>query len=218
MMSDPIVQTRPGGRTGSAKPALCNDRPGLRQPRLDVKNANYFNRLFSLNETGHRTMVRPSQAVEAIMLREKFNEALKDAMRAKDATAVSTVRLILARLKELDIEARAKGNKDGIPDADILVMFGTMIKQRNESIAAFKQGGRQELADKEQAEIEVIRRFMPQQLDAAGVEDAVRKGMAATGATSVKQMGPLMAWLKANYAGQMDFSQVAGTVKKALGG
>ena len=152
------------------------------------------------------------------MLREKLNEALKDAMRAKDVAAVSTVRLILARLKELDIEARAKGNKDGIPDADILVMFGTMIKQRNESIAAFKQGGRQELADKEQAEIEVIRRFMPQQLDAAGVEDAVRKGIAATGATSVKQMGSLMAWLKANYAGQMDFSQVAGTVKKALGG
>ena len=152
------------------------------------------------------------------MLREKLNEALKDAMRARDATAVSTVRLVLARLKELDIEARAKGNKDGIPDADILVMFGTMIKQRNESIAAYQQGGRQELADKEQAEIEVIRRFMPQQLDAAGVEDAVRKGMAATGATSVKQMGPLMAWLKANYAGQMDFSQVAGTVKKALGG
>ncbi len=152
------------------------------------------------------------------MLREKLNEALKDAMRARDATAVSTVRLVLARLKELDIEARAKGNKDGIPDADILVMFGTMIKQRNESIAAYTQGGRQELADKEQAEIEVIRRFMPQQLDAAGVEDAVRKGMAATGATSVKQMGPLMAWLKANYAGQMDFSQVAGTVKKALGG
>lgn len=152
------------------------------------------------------------------MLREKLSEALKDAMRAKDATALSTVRLILARLKEQDIEARAKGNKDGIPDADILVMFGTMIKQRNESIAAYTQGGRQELADKEQAEIEVIRRFMPQQLDAAGVEDAVRKGIAATGATSVKQMGPLMAWLKANYAGQMDFSQVAGTVKKALGG
>lgn len=152
------------------------------------------------------------------MLRDKLNDALKDAMRARDATAVSTVRLILARLKELDIEARSKGNQAGISDADVLVMFGTMIKQRHESITAYQQGGRQELADKEQAEIAVIRRFMPQQLDAAGVEEAVRKGMAATGATSVKQMGPLMAWLKANYAGQMDFSQVAGTVKKALGG
>jgi uncharacterized protein YqeY len=152
------------------------------------------------------------------MLREKLNEALKDSMRARDMTAVSTVRLILARLKEQDIEARAKGNADGISDADMLVMFGSMIKQRQESIAAYKQGGRQDLADKEQAEIAVIRRFMPQQLDAAGIEEAVRKGIAATGATSVKQMGPLMAWLKANYAGQMDFAQVAGTVKKALGG
>lgn len=152
------------------------------------------------------------------MLRDKLNEALKDAMRAKDMAAVSTVRLILAKLKDQDIEARSKGNQTGISDADMLVMFGGMIKQRNESIAAFTQGGRQELAAKEQAEIEVIRRFMPQQLDAAGVEEAVRQGIAATGATSVKQMGPLMAWLKANYAGQMDFSQVAGTVKKALGG
>jgi hypothetical protein len=152
------------------------------------------------------------------MLRDQLNEALKDAMRAKDTVALSTVRLILAKLKEQDIEARTKGNQSGISDADMLVMLGGMIKQRNESIAAYQQGGRQELADKEQAEIEVIRRFMPQQLDAAGVEDAVRQGIAATGATSVKQMGPLMAWLKANYAGQMDFAQVAGTVKKALGG
>ncbi len=152
------------------------------------------------------------------MLRDKLNEALKDAMRAKDMAAVSTVRLILAKLKDQDIEARSKGNQTGISDADMLVMFGGMIKQRNESIAAFTQGGRPELAAKEQAEIEVIRRFMPKQLDAAGVEEAVRQGIAATGATSVKQMGPLMAWLKANYAGQMDFSQVAGTVKKALGG
>jgi uncharacterized protein YqeY len=152
------------------------------------------------------------------MLRDQLNEALKDAMRAKDTVALSTVRLILAKLKEQDIEARTKGNQSGISDADMLVMLGGMIKQRNESIAAYQQGGRQELADKEQAEIAVIRRFMPQQLDAAGVEDAVRQGIAATGATSVKQMGPLMAWLKANYAGQMDFAQVAGTVKKALGG
>jgi uncharacterized protein YqeY len=152
------------------------------------------------------------------MLREKLNEALKDAMRARDMTAVSTVRLILARLKEQDIEARAKGNTGGISDADMLAMFGSMIKQRQESIAAYRQGNRQDLADKEQAEIDVIRRFMPQQLDAAGVEEAIRKAMAATGATSVKQMGPLMAWLKANYAGQMDFAQIAGIVRKNLGG
>jgi uncharacterized protein YqeY len=152
------------------------------------------------------------------MLREKLNEALKEAMRAREMATVSTVRLILAKLKDLDIEARSKGNHSGIADADMLVMFGSMIKQRHESIAAYQQGGRQDLADKEQAEIDIIRRFMPQQLDASGVEEAVRKGIEATGATSVKQMGPLMAWLKANYAGQMDFSQVAATVKKALAG
>ncbi|MBX3503360.1 MAG: GatB/YqeY domain-containing protein [Alphaproteobacteria bacterium] len=152
------------------------------------------------------------------MLRDRFNEALKDAMRAKDMASVSTIRLMIARLKEWDIEARAKGNRDGVADAEILQMLSGMVKQRGESIAAYQQGNRQDLADKEQAEIDVIRRFMPRQLDAAGIEVVIAKGIAETGASGIKGMGPLMAWLKANYAGQMDFAAASAAAKKALGG
>jgi len=124
------------------------------------------------------------------MLRDRFTEALKDAMRAKDMASVSTIRLMIARLKEWDIEARAKGNKDGIPDAEILQMLLGHGEARQESIAAYQQGNRQDLADKEQAEIVVIRKFMPQQLDASGIGAVIAKGIAETGATGIKGMGP----------------------------
>lgn len=152
------------------------------------------------------------------MLRDQFTEALKDAMRAKDAAAVSTIRLMIAKMKEWDIEARAKGNKDGVPDSDLLQMLSGMVKQRQESVVAYQQGNRQDLADKETAEIAVIRRFMPTQLDDSGIEDAIRKAIAETGASGVKGMGPVMAWLKANLAGQMDFAKASATAKKLLGG
>jgi uncharacterized protein YqeY len=157
-------------------------------------------------------------ATEAPMLRDRFSEALKDAMRAKDMASVSTIRLMIARMKEWDIEARTKGNKDGIGDAEILQMLSGMVKQRGESITAYQQGKRQDLADKEQAEIDIIRKFMPQQLDASGIDAVIAKGIAETGAAGIKGMGPLMAWLKANYAGQMDFAAASAAAKKALGG
>ena len=152
------------------------------------------------------------------MLRDQLTEALKDAMRARDTVALSTIRMMIARMKERDIEVRSQGNHEGIGDPDVLSMMGGMIKQRQESIAAFVQGGRQELADKETTEIAVIRRFMPSQLDAAGVEAVIAKGIVETGAAGIKGMGPLMAWLKANYAGQMDFAAASAMAKKALGG
>lgn len=152
------------------------------------------------------------------MLREKLNEALKDAMRARDMGAVGTIRLVLAKLKEVDIASRTEANREGVADDRILSMMQGMIKQRNESIALYEKGGRADLADKEKAEIVVIERFLPQQMDEAAVAAAVKEAVAAAGATSVKDMGAVMAALKTKYAGQMDFAKASAAVKKALTG
>jgi uncharacterized protein YqeY len=150
------------------------------------------------------------------MLRDKLNDALKDAMRARDTAALGAIRLILAKLKEVDIAARTETNREGVPDDRILSMLQGMIKQRNESIVLYEKGNRADLADKEKAEIAVIERFLPQQMDEAAVEAAVREAVAAAGAKTVKDMGGVMAALKAKYAGQMDFAKASGAVKKAL--
>ena len=150
------------------------------------------------------------------MLRDKLNEAMKDAMRARDQAALGTIRLILAKLKDTDIAARTEASREGVADDKILSMLQSMIKQRNESIALYEKGARQDLADKEKAEIAVIERFLPQQMDEAAVEAAVREAMAASGAKSIKDMGGVMAALKAKYAGQMDFAKASAAVKKAL--
>ena len=152
------------------------------------------------------------------MLREKLNEALKDAMRARDMAAVGTIRLILAKLKEVDIAARTEASREGVADDRILSMLQGMIKQRNESVVLYEKGNRPELAEKEKAEIAVIERFLPKQMDEAAVEAAVREAVAAAGATTVKDMGGVMAALKAKYAGQMDFTKASAAVKKALAG
>jgi uncharacterized protein YqeY len=152
------------------------------------------------------------------MLREKLNEAMKDAMRARDAAGLGTIRLILAKLKEADIAARTETNREGVAEDKILSMLQGMIKQRNESITLYEKGGRPELAAKEKAEIEVIERFLPQQMDDAAVEAAVKDAIAASGAKSVKDMGGVMAAMKAKYAGQMDFAKASAAVKKALSG
>ncbi len=150
------------------------------------------------------------------MLRENLNEALKDAMRARDMTTVGAVRLILAKLKEVDIAARTEASREGVADDRILSMLQGMIKQRNESVVLYEKGGRPELADKEKAEIAVIERFLPKQMDEAAVAAAVAEAMASTGAKTVKDMGGVMAALKAKYAGQMDFAKASAAVKKAL--
>ncbi len=152
------------------------------------------------------------------MLREKLTEAMKDAMRAKDQAALGTIRLILAKLKDVDIAARTEASREGVADDKILSMMQGMIKQRNESIALYEKGGRDDLAEKEKAEIAVIERFLPQQMDEAAVEAAVREAIAAAGATSIKDMGGVMAALKGKYAGQMDFAKASAAVKKALAG
>jgi len=150
------------------------------------------------------------------MLREKLTEAMKDAMRAKDQASLGTIRLIIAKLKDVDIAARTETSREGVADDKILSMMQGMIKQRNESIALYEKGGRADLADKEKAEIAVIERFLPQQMDEAAVDAAVREAIAAAGATSIKDMGGVMATLKGKYAGQMDFAKASAAVKKAL--
>jgi uncharacterized protein YqeY len=152
------------------------------------------------------------------MLRDKLNQALKDAMRARDMAVVGAIRLILAKLKEVDIANRTEANREGVADDRILSMLQGMIKQRNESVALYEKGNRPDLAEKEKAEIAVIERFLPQQMDEAAVEAAVREAIASSGAKSIKDMGGVMAALKAKYAGQMDFGKVSAAVKKALTG
>jgi uncharacterized protein YqeY len=125
---------------------------------------------------------------------------------------------MLSRLKDLDIAARPKGNEDGISDDEILSMMQGMIKQRRESIALYKKGSRPDLVKQESEEIAVIERFMPKQMDAAAVNAVIDKIVAATGASSVKDMGKVMGELKKAYAGQMDFSQAGAAVKAKLAG
>jgi uncharacterized protein YqeY len=151
------------------------------------------------------------------MLRGQISDALKDAMRAKEARTVGALRLILAKLKDQDIAARPRGVTDGIPDEEILQMLQSMIKQRRESIALYEQGGRQELADQERDEIAVIERFLPRQMDEADTRAAIGAAIAATGAAGVKDMGKVMAELRARHAWQMDFGKASALVKGMLG-
>ncbi len=152
------------------------------------------------------------------MLRQKLNDAMKDAMRARDQAALGTIRLILAKLKDTDIAARTEASREGVADDKILSMLQGMIKQRNESIVLYEKGNRADLADKEKAEIGVIERFLPKQMDEAAVEAAVKEAVASSGAKSIKDMGGVMAALKAKYAGQMDFAKASAVVKKTLAG
>lgn len=152
------------------------------------------------------------------MLRDQLNEAMKAALRARDTAALGTIRLILARLKDVDIANRTETSREGVADDRILSMLQGMIKQRNESITLYEKGNRPELADKEKAEIAVIERFLPRQMGDAAVQAAVAEAVAASGAKTIKDMGGVMAALKARYAGQMDFAKASTAVKKALAG
>jgi uncharacterized protein YqeY len=149
-------------------------------------------------------------------LREKLTGAMKEAMKAKDAKRLATVRMILAALKDRDIAARSETSRDLVPDDDILTLLAKMVKQREESAAVYMQGGRPELARNEQDEIAVIREFMPRQMDEADAKAAIAAVVAELGAASVKDMGKVMGALKERYAGQMDFGKASGQVKEAL--
>ncbi len=151
------------------------------------------------------------------MLRQKLNEALKAAMKAKEERRVSTTRLILAALKDRDIAARGDGRPDGITDDEILVLLQMMVRQRRESIELYEKGARSELADQEREEIAIIEEYLPRQLSEHEVTDAAKKLVAEVGAKGIKDMGKVMAQLKARYAGQLDLSKASAIVKNILG-
>lgn len=150
------------------------------------------------------------------MLRKRLDAALKEAMKARNERAVSTLRLVLAALKDRDIAARGKGNAEGIAEDEILQMLQTMVRQRRESIEMYEKGGRQDLAQQEQEEIAVIEGFLPKQIEGAELEAAVKKALEETGTSSLKDMGKIMAKLRADYAGRMDFAKASGLIKSLL--
>jgi len=150
-------------------------------------------------------------------MRDRIMNNLKDAMRAKDAPRLSTLRLISAAIKDRDIAARSEETETGVSDDDILAIMAKMIKQRHDSARAYDEAGRLELAEKERAEILVIEEFLPRQLDAGEVEAAINAAMSEVGASSIRDMGRVMGALKAKYAGRMDFSKVGGRIKGLLG-
>ncbi len=151
------------------------------------------------------------------MLRARINDTLKESMKSKDGVATSTCRLILAALKDRDIADRSKGNQEGIGDDAILGLLQSMIKQRREAIQLYRDGNRTELAEKEQAEIDIIERFLPEQMSEEDMAAAVQGVIDETGAGSIKEMGRVMGALKEKYAGRMDFGKASGIVKEKLG-
>lgn len=150
------------------------------------------------------------------MLREQIKSALKTAMVAKDAHAVSTLRLIMAALKDRDIAARTQDKPDGISDDEILSLLQSMIKQRRDSITMYENGGRLELAEQEAKEIEVIETFLPKQMSEDEIGAAVDSVIAELGATSLKDMGPTMKAIRERFAGQMDFGKASAIIKSRL--
>jgi len=148
------------------------------------------------------------------MLRSELKEALNSAMKAKEPRAVSTIRLILAALKDRDIAARSKGNKDGIGEPEILALLQAMVKQRRESAELYEKGSRPELAQQEMQEIDVIHRFMPAQMTEDEMRAAVTQTVADLGATSLKDMGRIMAALRERHAGRMDFARAGALIKE----
>ena len=150
------------------------------------------------------------------MLRSQINDAYKTAMKQKEATAVATLRLIQAALKDRDIAARSKGNTEGISDDEVLSLLQSMIKQRRDSIEAYEKGGRMELAQQEAEEISIIEGFLPAQMSDEEIAAAVETVIADVEADSLKDMGKVMGALKERYAGQMDFGKASAAVKATL--
>ncbi len=148
--------------------------------------------------------------------RAEINNAMKQALKDKDNLKLSTIRLINAALKDRDIAARSNGNSDGISDTEILALLQFMIKQRNESAKVYREGGRNELAEKEEAEVKIIQDFLPQQLSEEETKTAIDKAVTETGATDIKDMGKVMGYLKDNYTGRLDMGKAGGQVKQRL--
>jgi len=150
-------------------------------------------------------------------IRQEITEALKEAQKAQDRCSTSTLRLVCAAMKDRDIASRTNGSANPIGDDEILDLLAKMVRQREEAAEQYRQGDRVELAEQEEAEIDVIRRFMPRQLSADEMEAVIDQVIAETEATGLKDMGRVMASLKQNFPGQIDGATASGLVKKRLG-
>ncbi len=150
-------------------------------------------------------------------MQERFTEALKVAIKSRDKICTSTLRLIIATVKDRVIAARAADNSDGISDDQILEILAKMVKQRHEAAATYEEAGRLELAEQERAEIIVIEEFLPAQISDDEMVVAVDQAIAAIDAGSLKDMGKVMGALKQQFAGQMDFGKAGRLVKQKLG-
>ena len=148
-----------------------------------------------------------------MVLKDKITEDMKAAMRAKETARLGTIRLLLAAMKQKEVDERVE-----LTDADVLSIIEKMLKQRRESIAQFEKAGRNDLADTEKAEIAVLSAYMPQQMGEAEVADAVAAVIAETGAAGAKDMGKVMGLLKSRLAGRTDMGKLSGLVKAKLSG
>lgn len=152
------------------------------------------------------------------MIREKIAQTLKEAMKAKDESRTTTIRMVNAAIKQKDIDvARARGDQQ-IGEDEVLNLLQSLIKSRRESIVLYEQGGRQDLVDKENAEIAVIEQFLPKQMSEGETRAAIQEIVASLGASSVKDMGKVMVALKSKYAGQLDMTKASAAVKDVLAG
>ncbi len=149
------------------------------------------------------------------MLRDKFNTAMKEAMRSKDRRRLATIRLIMAAVKDRDISVRTESDSK-VGDPEIIEILSKMVKQRNDSIKAYEDGGRLELAKQEREEIEIISEFLPRQLDEREIEIAVKEAIEQTSASGLKDIGKIMATLKSEYSGQMDFAKASAMARDLL--
>lgn len=150
------------------------------------------------------------------MLRIRLFDAMKDAMRNNDKEKLSVVRMVLAAIKQKDIDSRTEGVQVEISDDQIVQVMQSMIKQRNESIAVYKKANRPELAEREEKEISVIFSFLPKQLDGEEIKEAITHAIHDTGAKSVKDMGMVMDALRKKYVGKMDFGKASSLLKDRL--
>jgi uncharacterized protein YqeY len=152
-----------------------------------------------------------------VSLRNRLSDEMKSAMRSGDALRVSTLRMAMARLKDTDIAARPKGIEQ-VPDEDIIPMLRTMVKSRRESASMYRQGNRPELADKEEAEVAILEEFLPKSLEGPALDEAVANAIAASGASGAKDMGKVMAALKAKHGAALDMAKASPAVKAQLAG
>ena len=192
-------------------------RPGCILRYVAISMAYEDDRLLSALD--QRDMVGASDILgigQPMELRSRITEAMKSAMKAREADRLSTLRLINAAIKDRDIALRGEGGDASVGDAEVLKILGKMVKQRHESARAYDEGGRLELAQKERAEIEVIEEFLPRQLDDEETEKAIASAISETGASSIRDMGKVMGHLKSKYTGQMDFGTVGPMIKDRL--